>query len=79
MDYELDYYELDYFDGLVNLMSADADIIDVTGSAPTASTVIADLGAVIDAIPETIYGYEDEEITIELLKQLGYKTKKTSL
>ena len=44
------------FNGLINLMDADADVIDVTGSAIDATNVIAELGAVVDAIPATIYG-----------------------
>ncbi len=67
------------FDGLVNLMSADADIIDVTGSAPTASTIIADLGAVIDAIPETIYGNEGLSIYISQADARNYVRAQAAL
>ena len=52
------------FDGLVNLMTADADVIDVTGPATTAANIIAEFGAVIDSIPETIYGNEGLSIYI---------------
>lgn len=44
------------FDGLVALAAADSDVIDVTGSAITSSNIIAELGAVVDSIPATIYG-----------------------
>ena len=44
------------FDGLVALATADADVVDVSGVAIDASTVIAELGKVVDAIPATIYG-----------------------
>tara|TARA_B110000285_G_scaffold88069_1_gene100980 strand:+ start:220 stop:1125 length:906 start_codon:yes stop_codon:yes gene_type:complete len=70
------------FDGLVNLMTADADVIDVTGPATTAVNIIAQLGAVIDAIPETIYGNEglsmyisqaDARSFVRAQAALGYK------
>jgi len=44
------------FDGLVALADADADVVDVTGSAIDATNVIAEMGKVVDAIPATIYG-----------------------
>ncbi len=44
------------FDGFVALASADADVVDVSGVAITAVNCIAEFGAVIDAIPATIYG-----------------------
>jgi hypothetical protein len=47
------------FDGFVTLATADADVIDVTGTTVTASNVIAELGAVVDAIPSALYGKED--------------------
>lgn len=47
------------FDGLVTLMTADADVIDVVGTTVTAANVIAELGKVVDAIPSTLYGKED--------------------
>lgn len=47
------------FDGLVTLMTADADVVDVTGTTVTAANVIAELGKVVDAIPATLYGKED--------------------
>ena len=47
------------FDGLVTLMSADASVIDVAGTAITAANVIDELGKVVDAIPSAVYGKED--------------------
>ena len=47
------------FDGLVTLMTADADVVDVIGTTVTAANVIAELGKVVDAIPATLYGKED--------------------
>ena len=47
------------FDGLVTLMTADADVIDVVGTTVTAANVIDELGKVVDAIPSAIYGKED--------------------
>jgi hypothetical protein len=47
------------FDGFVTLATADAAVIDVVGTAITASNVIAELGKVVDAIPARIYGKED--------------------
>ena len=47
------------FDGLVTLMTADADVNDVVGTTIDASNVIAELGKVVDAIPATLYGKED--------------------
>jgi hypothetical protein len=47
------------FDGLVTLMTADGDVIDVAGTSITAANVIDELGKVVDAIPSTLYGKED--------------------
>ena len=47
------------FDGLVTLMTADADVIDVVGTSVTAANVIAEMGKVVDAIPAELYGKED--------------------
>ena len=47
------------FDGLVTLMTADADVNDVVGTTITAANVIAELGKVVDAIPAELYGKED--------------------
>jgi hypothetical protein len=47
------------FDGLVTLAGADSDVIDVSAASVTAANVIAQMGAVVDAIPSKIYGKED--------------------
>ena len=47
------------FDGFSTLLAADATVVDVTGAAITSSNVIAQLGAIVDAIPSTVYGKED--------------------
>jgi len=47
------------FDGLVTLATADADVIDVVGTAVDASNVIAELGKIVDAVPSAVYGKED--------------------
>jgi hypothetical protein len=47
------------FDGLVTLAGADSDVIDVSAATVSAANVIAQMGAVVDAIPSTIYGSED--------------------
>ena len=47
------------FDGFSTLLAADGDVIDVTGAAITSTNVIAQLGAVVDAIPAALYGQED--------------------
>lgn len=52
------------FDGFSTLLAADATVVDVTGSAITASNVIDELKAVVDAIPNAVYGKEDLNIYI---------------
>jgi len=52
------------FDGFQALLAADATVIDVTGTTVTASNVIAELGAVVDAIPSALYGKEDLTIFV---------------
>ena len=46
-------------DGFETLWAADSDIVDVTATTVTSSNVIAQLGAILDAAPNTIYGKED--------------------
>ena len=46
-------------DGFETLWAADADVIDVTATTVTSSNVIAQLGAILDAAPNTVYGKED--------------------
>jgi len=52
------------FDGFSTLLAADSDVIDVTGSAITASNVISELGSIVDAIPSSLYGQEDMYIYV---------------
>lgn len=52
------------FDGFTTLAAADADVIDVTGTAVTAANVITELGKIVDAVPSTLYGREDMNIYI---------------
>jgi len=52
------------FDGFVALMTADASVIDVTGTTVTAANVIEELGKVADAIPSALYGKEDLTIYV---------------
>ena len=52
------------FDGFSTLLAADSDVIDVTGSAITSSNVISELGAIVDAIPSSLYGQEDMYIYV---------------
>ena len=47
------------FDGLITLMTADADVSDVVGTAITAANVIEEMGKLVDAIPSALYGKED--------------------
>jgi hypothetical protein len=50
--------------GIVTLATADATVIDVVGTAVTASNVIAEMGKVVDAIPAALYGKEDLHIYV---------------
>ena len=47
------------FDGFTVLAAADGDVIDVTAATVTSANVIAQLGAIVDAIPSSLYGKED--------------------
>jgi hypothetical protein len=47
------------FDGFETLLAADATVVDVTAVAVDSSNVIAQLGAIVDAIPTSVYGKED--------------------
>jgi hypothetical protein len=47
------------YDGLVTLAKADSDVSDITGTTVTSSNVIAEMGKVVDACPNAIYGKED--------------------
>ena len=50
------------FDGLIKLLEADGDVIDVTASANPldAEEVLSELGAIVDAIPQTVYSQMDK-------------------
>lgn len=47
------------FDGFLTTLGADGDVVDVAAGAVTATNVIAQLGGIVDAIPQTVYGKED--------------------
>ena len=47
------------FDGFTTLLATDGDVIDVAAATVTSSNVIAQLGAIVDAIPSALYGKED--------------------
>jgi len=67
------------FDGLIDLMSADADVIAISGSATDASNIISVLGDVIDSIPETIYGNEGLSIYISQADARSYVRAQAAL
>ena len=67
------------FEGLVNLMTGDADVITVEGAATNATNIIAQLGAVVDAIPETIYGNEGLSIYISQADARSYVRAQAAL
>ena len=46
------------FGGFTELMTADADVIDVVGTTVDATNVVTELGKVVDAIPSALYGKE---------------------
>jgi len=55
------------FDSIKTLALADSTVIDVTGltgSALTASVIIAEMGKVVDAIPASLYGKEGLKIYV---------------
>lgn len=60
------------FNGFVPLALLDTDVVDVTGSAITAANVIAELGKVVDAIPQTVYGAPDLAIYISQADARSY-------
>ena len=69
------------YDGLVTLMSADADVIDVvtTETSITPANIIAELGAVIDAIPTTVYGSDNLSIYISSADARSYVRAQAAL
>jgi len=52
------------FDGFTTLMAADSDVVDVASASITSSNVVAQLEAIVNAIPSTVYGKEDLKIYI---------------
>ena len=52
------------FDGFQALLTADSDVVDVSGTTLSAANIIAELGKVVDAIPGSVYGKEDVKIYI---------------
>ena len=59
--------------GLISLMDADADVVDVTETgAITASNIIERLGNVVDAIPSTIYGSDELSIYVSQAEARSY-------
>jgi phosphotransferase system HPr-like phosphotransfer protein len=52
------------FSGLISLMTADGDVVDVSATTVDASNVITQLGRVVDAIPSALYGKEDLTIYV---------------
>ena len=52
------------FDGFETLLTADSDVVDVTAVTVTTSNVIAQLQAIVDAIPSGVYGKDDLTIYI---------------
>lgn len=52
------------FDGFTTLLAADSDVIDVAAATVTSANVVAQLGAIVDAIPSALYGKEDLHIYI---------------
>ena len=52
------------FDGFTTLFAADGTVVDVAGTTVTAANVVDELGKVIDAIPNTLYGKEDLTIYV---------------
>lgn len=47
------------FGGFDELLLADSDVVDVASTSVTSSNVIAQLGAIVDAIPSALYNSED--------------------
>lgn len=52
-------------DGFETLWAADGDIVDVVGTTVTAANVITELGKILDAAPNTIYGKDDLTLYVD--------------
>jgi len=62
------------FDGLTVLMTADGDVNDATTTetAFSSSTIVGELGKVVDAIPSAVYGKEDLTIYLPTVALQAY-------
>jgi len=63
------------FDGLLHLLSEDADLPtanEIASATVSASTIEAELGKIVDAIPSAIYGKEDLRIYISQAMHKAY-------
>jgi len=69
------------YDGLVTLMTADSDVIDVVTAetSVTPANIIQELGAVIDAIPTTVYGSDNLSIYISSADARSYVRAQAAL
>ena len=52
------------FDGFTTLFAADGTVVDVTGTTVTAANVVEEMGKLVDAVPNTLYGKEDLTIYV---------------
>ena len=52
-------------DGFETLWAADGDIVDVVGTTVDSSNVITELGKILDAAPNTIYGKDDLTLYVD--------------
>ena len=67
------------YDGLLALMGADSDVVDVAGTTIDASNVIAELGKVIDAVPAELYGNSELSIYISQSTARAYVRAQAAL
>jgi phosphotransferase system HPr-like phosphotransfer protein len=63
------------FSGLISLMTADGDVVDVSATTVDASNVITRAwSSVVDAIPSALYGKEDLTIYVPQNVAKGLRT-----
>jgi hypothetical protein len=67
------------YDGLLELMDNDSDVVSVSGTTIDASNVIAELGKVIDAIPAQLYGNSELSIYISQSTARAYVRAQAAL
>jgi len=67
------------YDGLLALMGADSDVVDVAGTTIDATNVIAELGKVIDAVPAELYGNSELSIYISQSTARAYVRAQAAL